>query len=120
MFNIYRKTIYIPYTKEEESHCDLKLVELFSVVYVKRVFYIKLNFVYLCIINSIGQLQVRLGLIAPILMRHPKTNMYIVNFSMYIPECIREVEYMWQLGLRKFNLSPSYYFFVPTFRFHGI
>ncbi|XP_022821404.1 dynein heavy chain 8, axonemal-like [Spodoptera litura] len=44
--------------------------------------------------------QVRLGLIAPILMRHPKTNLYIVNFSMFIPECIREVEYMWQLGLR--------------------
>ncbi|KAJ8736206.1 hypothetical protein PYW08_006862 [Mythimna loreyi] len=44
--------------------------------------------------------RVRLGLIAPLLMRHPKTNMYIINFSMYIPECIREVEYMWQLGLR--------------------
>ncbi|KAH9641787.1 hypothetical protein HF086_003913 [Spodoptera exigua] len=43
---------------------------------------------------------VRLGLVAPVLMRNPKTNMYIVNFSMFIPECIREVEYMWQLGLR--------------------
>ncbi|XP_060805314.1 dynein axonemal heavy chain 8 [Amyelois transitella] len=43
--------------------------------------------------------QVRLGLIAPLLIRHPVTNMYIVNFSVYIPECIREVEYMWQLGL---------------------
>ncbi|XP_050681188.1 dynein axonemal heavy chain 8 isoform X2 [Leptidea sinapis] len=43
--------------------------------------------------------QVRLGLIAPLLIRHPTTNMYIVNFSIYIPECIREVEYMWQLGL---------------------
>nr|XP_037867096.1 dynein heavy chain 8, axonemal isoform X3 [Bombyx mori] len=44
--------------------------------------------------------QVRLGLVAPLLIRHPSTNMYIVNFSIYIPECIREVEYMWQLGLR--------------------
>ncbi|XP_047042441.1 dynein axonemal heavy chain 8-like [Helicoverpa zea] len=44
--------------------------------------------------------QVRMGLIAPLLMRHPTTNMYIVNFSPYIPECIREAEYMWQLGLR--------------------
>ncbi|KAJ8735702.1 hypothetical protein PYW07_007322 [Mythimna separata] len=44
--------------------------------------------------------QVRLGLIAPLLIRHPTTNMYIINFSIYIPECIREVEYMWQLGLR--------------------
>ncbi|KOB66798.1 Uncharacterized protein OBRU01_14192 [Operophtera brumata] len=43
--------------------------------------------------------MVRLGLIAPLLIRHPRTNMYIVNFSVYIPECIREVEYMWQLGL---------------------
>ncbi|XP_045497912.1 dynein axonemal heavy chain 8 [Colias croceus] len=43
--------------------------------------------------------QVRLGLIAPLLIRHPVTNRYIVNFSVYIPECIREVEYMWQLGL---------------------
>ncbi|XP_028156116.1 dynein heavy chain 8, axonemal [Ostrinia furnacalis] len=43
--------------------------------------------------------QVRLGLIAPLLIRHPATNMYIVNFNLYIPECIREVEYMWQLGL---------------------
>ncbi|KAL0851104.1 hypothetical protein ABMA28_006975, partial [Loxostege sticticalis] len=43
--------------------------------------------------------QVRLGLIAPLLIRHPTTNMYIVNFNLYIPECIREVEYMWQLGL---------------------
>ncbi|VVC98542.1 unnamed protein product [Leptidea sinapis] len=43
--------------------------------------------------------EVRLGLIAPLLIRHPTTNMYIVNFSIYIPECIREVEYMWQLGL---------------------
>ncbi|KAJ0182474.1 hypothetical protein K1T71_001843 [Dendrolimus kikuchii] len=43
--------------------------------------------------------QVRLGLIAPLLIRHPVTNMYIINFSVYIPECIREVEYMWQLGL---------------------
>ncbi|KAJ8736205.1 hypothetical protein PYW08_006861 [Mythimna loreyi] len=44
--------------------------------------------------------QVRLGLIAPLLIRHPTTNMYIINFSIFIPECIREVEYMWQLGLR--------------------
>ncbi|PZC81902.1 hypothetical protein B5X24_HaOG211688 [Helicoverpa armigera] len=44
--------------------------------------------------------QVRLGLIAPLLLRNPATNMYIINFSIYIPECIREVEYMWQLGLR--------------------
>ncbi|CAH0592601.1 unnamed protein product [Chrysodeixis includens] len=44
--------------------------------------------------------QVRLGLVAPLLIRHPTTNMYIINFSMFIPECIREVEYMWQLGLR--------------------
>lgn len=43
--------------------------------------------------------QVRIGLIAPLLIRHPLTNMYIINFSIYIPECIREVEYMWQLGL---------------------
>ncbi|KAI8438606.1 hypothetical protein MSG28_011048 [Choristoneura fumiferana] len=43
--------------------------------------------------------QVRLGLIAPLLIRHPVTNLYIVNFNVYIPECIREVEYMWQLGL---------------------
>ncbi|KAH9641786.1 hypothetical protein HF086_003912 [Spodoptera exigua] len=43
--------------------------------------------------------QVRLGLIAPLLIRHPVTNMYLINFSIYIPECIREVEYMWQLGL---------------------
>ncbi|XP_026319438.1 dynein heavy chain 8, axonemal-like [Hyposmocoma kahamanoa] len=43
--------------------------------------------------------QVRLGLIAPLLIRHPATNMYVVNFNIYIPECIREVEYMWQLGL---------------------
>ncbi|XP_075973556.1 dynein heavy chain 8, axonemal kl-3 [Anticarsia gemmatalis] len=43
--------------------------------------------------------QVRLGLIAPLLIRHPQTNLCIVNFSIYIPECIREVEYMWQLGL---------------------
>ncbi|KPJ08753.1 Dynein heavy chain 8, axonemal [Papilio machaon] len=43
--------------------------------------------------------QVRLGLIAPLLIRHPLTNLYVVNFNVYIPECIREVEYMWQLGL---------------------
>ncbi|XP_045484350.1 dynein axonemal heavy chain 8 [Pieris rapae] len=43
--------------------------------------------------------QVRLGLIAPLLIRHPVTQRYVVNFSVYIPECIREVEYMWQLGL---------------------
>ncbi|XP_034837309.1 dynein axonemal heavy chain 8 [Maniola hyperantus] len=43
--------------------------------------------------------QVRLGLIAPLLIRHPVTNRYIVNFNVYIPECIREVEYMWQLNL---------------------
>ncbi|KAI8438610.1 hypothetical protein MSG28_011048 [Choristoneura fumiferana] len=43
--------------------------------------------------------QVRLGLIAPLLIRHPVTNLYIVNFNVYIPECIREVEYMWQLGV---------------------
>ncbi|XP_049886262.1 dynein axonemal heavy chain 8 [Pectinophora gossypiella] len=43
--------------------------------------------------------QVRLGLIAPLLIRHPATNMFVVNFNIYIPECIREVEYMWQLGL---------------------
>ncbi|RVE46462.1 hypothetical protein evm_008872 [Chilo suppressalis] len=43
--------------------------------------------------------QVRLGLIAPLLIRHPTTNLYIVNFNLFIPECIREVEYMWQLGL---------------------
>ncbi|CAB3256562.1 unnamed protein product [Arctia plantaginis] len=44
--------------------------------------------------------QVRLSLIAPLLIRHPTTNMFIVNFSLYIPECMREVEYLWQLGLR--------------------
>ncbi|KPI94920.1 Dynein heavy chain 8, axonemal [Papilio xuthus] len=43
--------------------------------------------------------MVRLGLIAPLLIRHPLTNLYVVNFNVYIPECIREVEYMWQLGL---------------------
>ncbi|XP_052742928.1 dynein axonemal heavy chain 8 [Bicyclus anynana] len=43
--------------------------------------------------------QVRLGLIAPLLIRHPVTNRFIVNFNIYIPECIREVEYMWQLNL---------------------
>nr|XP_026487863.1 dynein heavy chain 8, axonemal-like [Vanessa tameamea] len=43
--------------------------------------------------------MVRLGLVSPLLIRHPVTNRYIVNFNIYIPECIREVEYMWQLGL---------------------
>ncbi|CAB3221710.1 unnamed protein product [Arctia plantaginis] len=43
--------------------------------------------------------QVRLSLITPLLIRHPVTNMYIVNFNIYIPECIREIEYMYQLGL---------------------
>ncbi|GBP33368.1 Dynein heavy chain 5, axonemal [Eumeta japonica] len=42
--------------------------------------------------------QVRMGLTAPILIKHSVTNMFIVNFSVYIPECIREVEYMWQMG----------------------
>ncbi|KAJ2947929.1 hypothetical protein O0L34_g9722 [Tuta absoluta] len=47
--------------------------------------------------NNVG--QVRIGLTAPLLARHPVTNTFIVNFNVYIPECIREVEYMWQLKL---------------------
>lgn len=46
--------------------------------------------------------QVRIGLIAPLLIRHPTDNKTIVNFNIFIPECIREVEYMWQFGLRKY------------------
>lgn len=43
--------------------------------------------------------QVRCGLAAPVLMKHPKTKKYLVNFDPYISECIREAEYMYKLGL---------------------
>ncbi|XP_017775151.1 PREDICTED: dynein heavy chain 8, axonemal [Nicrophorus vespilloides] len=43
--------------------------------------------------------QVRGGLSAPILMKHPKTKRFIVNFDPYIIEAIRESEYMYKLEL---------------------
>lgn len=43
--------------------------------------------------------QVRSGLSAPILMKHPKTKRFVVNFDPYIIESIREAEYMYKLNL---------------------
>ena len=45
--------------------------------------------------------QVRLGLTMPLLIKHPKTRMYIINFDNYITETIREAEYMRRLKLGK-------------------
>ncbi|KAK6618885.1 hypothetical protein RUM44_003266 [Polyplax serrata] len=44
--------------------------------------------------------QVEQCLVVPILTKHPKKNMIHVNFDGYIEEVIREVEYMWKLGLK--------------------
>ncbi|KAB0798200.1 hypothetical protein PPYR_09193 [Photinus pyralis] len=43
--------------------------------------------------------QVRSGLSAPILLVHPKSKKFIVNFDPYILEAIRETEYMSKLDL---------------------
>ncbi|KAK5645861.1 hypothetical protein RI129_004325 [Pyrocoelia pectoralis] len=43
--------------------------------------------------------QVRSGLSAPILLRHPKSKKFVVNFDPYIAEAIRETEYMSKLDL---------------------
>lgn len=42
---------------------------------------------------------VRLALTSPLLIRHPGTNKYVVNFDPYIVESIREAEHMFRLGL---------------------
>ncbi|XP_014480405.1 PREDICTED: dynein heavy chain 8, axonemal [Dinoponera quadriceps] len=42
---------------------------------------------------------VRLALSSPLIVRHPKTNKYILNFDSYIYEVIRESEHMSKLGL---------------------
>ncbi|KAI4504021.1 hypothetical protein M0802_000492 [Mischocyttarus mexicanus] len=42
---------------------------------------------------------VRLALSAPLLVRHPKTNKYCLNFDLFILEVIRESEYMSRFGL---------------------
>ncbi|XP_024940596.1 dynein heavy chain 8, axonemal [Cephus cinctus] len=42
---------------------------------------------------------VRLALSSPLLIRHPKTNKYCLNFDPYIPEVIREAEHMSRFGL---------------------
>ncbi|EFN77895.1 Dynein heavy chain 8, axonemal [Harpegnathos saltator] len=42
---------------------------------------------------------VRLALSSPIIVRHPKTNKYFLNFDPYIYEVIRESEHMFKLGL---------------------
>lgn len=44
--------------------------------------------------------QVEQCLVVPILTKHPRKNMIHVNFDGYIEEVIREVEYMWKLGLK--------------------
>lgn len=43
--------------------------------------------------------QVRCVLAAPVLIKHPKTKRYIVNFDPYIVETIREAEYMQKFSL---------------------
>lgn len=43
--------------------------------------------------------QVRCGLSAPVIIKHPKTKRYIVNFDPYIAEAIREAEYIYKLDL---------------------
>ncbi|XP_068084800.1 dynein axonemal heavy chain 8 [Anabrus simplex] len=43
--------------------------------------------------------QVRQALALPLLLKHPRTFRYVINFDPFIMELIRETEYMWQLGL---------------------
>jgi dynein heavy chain len=43
--------------------------------------------------------KVRLALTAPLIIKNPQTNKYIVNFDPYIIEVIRESEYMLKFGL---------------------
>lgn len=43
--------------------------------------------------------QVRCGLSAPVIIKHPKTKRYVVNFDPYIAESIRESEYAYKLSL---------------------
>ncbi|XP_061708954.1 dynein axonemal heavy chain 8 [Cydia pomonella] len=97
----YDKNIQGPmaeFKKQDEiiTHMNTqRCIKLFNVMYIV---FTEFELIYhKAWAENVG--QVRLGLIAPLLIRHPTTNMYIVNFNIYIPECIREVEYMWQLGL---------------------
>ncbi|XP_072937033.1 dynein axonemal heavy chain 8 [Epargyreus clarus] len=82
--------------KEVINHMNTqRCIKLYNVMYIV---FTEFELIYhRAWMENVG--QVRLGLIAPLLIRHPVTNLYIINFSVYIPECIREVEYLWQLGL---------------------
>lgn len=43
--------------------------------------------------------KVRLALASPLIVRHPETNQYHLNFDSYIIEVIRESEHMARFGL---------------------
>ncbi|OXU30794.1 hypothetical protein TSAR_013179 [Trichomalopsis sarcophagae] len=53
---------------------------------------------------------VRLALTAPILLRNPNTNKYVVNFDPYIIEVIKESEYMLKFGLDVPDFIKMIYF----------
>ncbi|XP_041975311.1 dynein axonemal heavy chain 8 [Aricia agestis] len=98
----YDKNIRMPmevFKKHREVITHMNTQRCIKLYNVMRIVFTEFELIYHSAwAENVG--QVKLGLTAPLLIRHPVTNMYIVNFSVFIPECIREVEYMWQLGLR--------------------